>query len=255
VNYWETFAPAVTWISIRMILILSILLKWHTRQIDFILAYPQAPLKTPLYMEVPKGVNLQNLPRQPKEYVLELKKNLYGQKQAGRVWYKYLTQGQLNIGFIQSNIDECVFYQRGMIFLVYVDDGIIAGPSEKDIKQVIIDLQATFDISNKGDLTDYLGVNTKTREDETFKLSQPHLIDQISKDANFQANTKSKAALAASTKILNKDVSGTPHHATWHYRGLIGKLNQQEVSWDTRCTNALDSVRNQRNFTQTRSIT
>jgi hypothetical protein len=54
---------------------------------NFILAYPQAPLETPLYMEVPKGVNLQNLPRQPKEYVLELKKNLYGQKQAGRVWY------------------------------------------------------------------------------------------------------------------------------------------------------------------------
>jgi hypothetical protein len=95
VNYWETFAPVVTWISIRLILILPILLRWHTRQIDFILAYPQAPLETPLYMEVPKGVNLQNLPKQPKEYVLELKKNLYGQKQAGRVWYKYITQGLL----------------------------------------------------------------------------------------------------------------------------------------------------------------
>jgi hypothetical protein len=181
-------------------------------------------------MEVPKGVNLQNLPRQPKEYVLELKKNLYGQKQAGRVWYKYLTQGLLNIGFKQSNIGECVFYQQGKIFLVYVEDGIIAGPSEKDIKQVIIDLQATFDVSDKGDLTDYLGVNIETREDGTFKLSQPHLIDQIIEDANFQANTKYKATPAASTKILNKDVSGTPHHTTWHYCGLIGKLNFLEKS-------------------------
>jgi hypothetical protein len=181
-------------------------------------------------MEVPKGVNLQNMPRQPKEHVLELKKNLYGQKQAGRVWYKYLTQGLLNIGFIQSNIDECDFYQRGTIFLVHVDDGIIAGPSENDIKQVISDLQATFDISNKGDLTDYLGVNIETREDGTFKLLQPHLIDQIIEDANFQSNTKYKATLAASTKILQKDISGTPHHVTWHYRRKIGKLNFLEKS-------------------------
>jgi hypothetical protein len=93
-----------------------------------------------------------------------------------------------------------------MIFLVYVDDGIIVGPSEKDVKQVI-DLQATFDVRNEGNLTDYLGVNIETREDETFKLSQPHLIDQIIEDANFQADTKYKAMPAASTKILNKDIS------------------------------------------------
>jgi hypothetical protein len=75
---------------------------------------------------------------------------------------------------------------------VYVDDGIIAGPSENGIKQVISDLQATFDISNKGNLTDYLGVNIETREDSTFKLSQPHLIDQIIEASNFQASTKYK---------------------------------------------------------------
>jgi uncharacterized protein (DUF486 family) len=44
INYWETFAPVVTWISIRLVLILSIVLSWHTSQIDFILAYPQAPI-------------------------------------------------------------------------------------------------------------------------------------------------------------------------------------------------------------------
>jgi hypothetical protein len=54
---------------------------------------------------------------------------------------------------------------------------------------------------------------------------QPHLIDQIIEDANFQAGTKYKATPAASTKILNKDVSGMPHHATWHSCGQIGKLN------------------------------
>jgi hypothetical protein len=52
----------VAWIAIRLVLILSILLCWHTRQIDFVLAYPQAPLETPLFMEIPKGITMQGLP-------------------------------------------------------------------------------------------------------------------------------------------------------------------------------------------------
>ena len=62
VNYWEKFAPIVMWTTIRLILILSIILKWHTQQIDFILAYPQAPLETLLYMKIPKGVTMPDLP-------------------------------------------------------------------------------------------------------------------------------------------------------------------------------------------------
>ena len=230
INYWETFAPVVTWISIRLVLILSILLMWHTRQIDFVMAYPQAPIETPLWMEVPKGVTIYGMPKDTSDYVLELKKNLYGQKQAGRVWYQHLSKGLKQLGFISSLVDECVYYRRGTMFLVYVDDGIIAGPNKEDVDQVIVDLQTLFKVSDEGELTDYLGVNVEKRHDGTIKLSQPHLIDQIIEDANFQLDTKFKTTPAASTKILNKDEGGMPHNAQWHYRGLIGKLNFLEKS-------------------------
>ena len=42
VNYWETYAPGVNRTSIRLHLILGLLNKHHTRQIDFVLAHPQA---------------------------------------------------------------------------------------------------------------------------------------------------------------------------------------------------------------------
>jgi hypothetical protein len=105
-------------------------------------------------------------------------------------------------------IDKCVFYWQGTVFLVYLDDGIIAGPNKGDIDQIIIDLQTMFNVSNEGDLTYYLGVNIETREDGTIKLSQPHLINHIIKDANFQSDTRYKVTPAASTKILHKDPSG-----------------------------------------------
>jgi hypothetical protein len=156
--------------------------------------------------------------------------NLYGQKQAGRVWYKHLTAGLEQLEFVPSVIDECVFYQNGTIFLVYVDDGIIAGPSKEEIEKVIVDLQTIFKVSNEGNLTDYLGVNIERREDGTIKLTQPHLIDQIIDNVNFQKDTKFKATPAASTKILDKDKGGDPHVAWWHFRSIIGKLNFLEKS-------------------------
>jgi hypothetical protein len=89
-----------------------------------------------------------------------------------------------------------------------IDDGIIAGPSKEAIDQVIMDLQTLFKVSDKGDLTDYLRVDIKRQDNRSIKLTQPHLIDQIIEDVNFQKDTKFKSIPAASTKILNKDKGG-----------------------------------------------
>ena len=55
INYWETYAPVVAWASIHLLLINSMLAKWHTVQVDFVMAYPQADIETDMYMEMPKG--------------------------------------------------------------------------------------------------------------------------------------------------------------------------------------------------------
>jgi hypothetical protein len=52
-NYFETYAPVVTWFAIRLIIIMAILFALSLRQIDFVQAYPQAPIETDMYMEYP----------------------------------------------------------------------------------------------------------------------------------------------------------------------------------------------------------
>ena len=49
--------------------------------------------------------------------MLKLLKNIYGQKEAGRVWTKYLVEKLSSIGFKASVIDNCVFYHDGIIFM------------------------------------------------------------------------------------------------------------------------------------------
>jgi hypothetical protein len=106
VNYWETYSPVATWPSIRMLLTMSLMFGWETRQVDYVLAYTQAAIETDLYMKLPRGFEVDG---SPDDYVLLLKANLYGQKQAGRVWNIHLVERLLSIGFVQSTVDECVF--------------------------------------------------------------------------------------------------------------------------------------------------
>ena len=88
-------------------MILCLMLGWKSRQVDFVLAFPQANIEHDMYMELPAGIR----PRDPnKDYVLLLRKNLYGQKQASQVFYLYLKEGLKKIGFQASKVDECLFY-------------------------------------------------------------------------------------------------------------------------------------------------
>lgn len=80
-HYDESYEPVVTWPVTRFFLIQSLLRGWHTRQMDFVLAYTQADVeRDDLYMEISKYVEVD---RDKRKYVLHLKKNLYGMRQAG----------------------------------------------------------------------------------------------------------------------------------------------------------------------------
>eukprot|EP00978_Attheya_sp_CCMP212_P026333 scaffold86388_cov51-Attheya_sp.AAC.1 len=61
-------------------------------------------------MKIPKGFELND--GNSDDYVLQLHRNVYGQKQAGRVWNHYLVNKLVNeLKFKKSEIDECVFYR------------------------------------------------------------------------------------------------------------------------------------------------
>ena len=57
-------------------------------------------------------------------------------KQAGRVWNQYLHDGLLARGFKQSKVDMCVYYFESVVLMIYVDDGILIGPSKSDLDNV-----------------------------------------------------------------------------------------------------------------------
>ncbi len=59
------------------------------QSIDFDLAFPQADLEVPVFMELPLGFDAPDSQNR-KHYVLRLNKSLYGLKQAGYNWFTKL---------------------------------------------------------------------------------------------------------------------------------------------------------------------
>jgi Reverse transcriptase (RNA-dependent DNA polymerase) len=55
-NYWDTYVPVASWAAIRIIISIAVLKGRQTKQMDFVLAFPQAPVETDLYMEIPTGL-------------------------------------------------------------------------------------------------------------------------------------------------------------------------------------------------------
>jgi hypothetical protein len=100
----------------------------QSQSIDFVLAFPQADLDVPVYMELPAGVNPVDVSDEHhSRYILKLNKSLYGLKQAGYNWFEKLREGLIAWDFIQSQVDKCVFFHKDCIVLTYVDDCIILG--------------------------------------------------------------------------------------------------------------------------------
>ncbi|KAI2497426.1 hypothetical protein MHU86_17084 [Fragilaria crotonensis] len=200
-HYDETYAPVASWNSVRMLLTMTVAHGWHTKQIDFVQAFAQAPVEKTLYMKVPAGMELED-GSNPNDFVLKIHRNIYGQKQAGRVWNQYLVRKLVkDLGFQQSAVDECVFYRGSTLYVLYTDDSLLAGPDKKEIDKIIDELQkkAKLSITVEGDLADFLGVSIDRRTDGTIHLSQPHLIDQILEDLRLNGtNVKSRSTPAAS---------------------------------------------------------
>jgi Reverse transcriptase (RNA-dependent DNA polymerase) len=57
-DYWDTCAPVTSWSIICLILLISILNRGIICQLDFVQAFPQTPIQTELFMEIPKGYTI-----------------------------------------------------------------------------------------------------------------------------------------------------------------------------------------------------
>ena len=180
-------------------------------------------------MKIPAGIAVKNSHRSI--HVLKLHKNLYGQKQAGWVWFNHLSAKLLSIDLTPSKVDPCIFYRGPCIFFFYVDDGIFMSPKQGDVDKAIADLKVThLDIEDRGGTADYLGVNFSYQKNGDVIMTQPQLINQIIADADLKSNCHLPPTPVVSSRMLRREESDPAYQGKFHYSSLVGKLNYLEKS-------------------------
>ena len=228
-DYDKTNAPVASWMSIRLLLTFVVAFGWHTQQVDYVSAYTQAPIDRDMYMEFPRGFTVPGGVDR-KTFVLKLHRNLYGQKQAGRVWYKYLRKRLITqAGFVPSKHDECLFFRGQVLYALYIDESILEAPTRRELDEAITAIkEAKLQITLEGDLADFLGVKIERKSPNEIIFTQPHLIDDILHDLGLQHAKEGKETPAASSRILTRNDYGADLDKSFHYRSVIGKLNYLE---------------------------
>ena len=95
IHFNKVFAPVVSWSTVRLVLFLSNLLGLEGRQIDFVQAFTQADSDQDLYMEIPPNWDPPGLADKKEDFIMELKKNLYGSCSAAHNWWVHPHAGLL----------------------------------------------------------------------------------------------------------------------------------------------------------------
>ncbi|GJU73311.1 ribonuclease H-like domain-containing protein [Tanacetum coccineum] len=159
------------------------------------------------------------------EKVYKVEIALYGLHQAPRAWYETLSTYLLDNGFYRGQIDKTLFIKRvkGDILLVqvYVDD-IIFGSTKKSLctnfEQI---MHKRFQVSSLGELTFFLGLQVKQKEDEIF-ISQDKYVGEILKKFGF-SSIRTTSTPMETNKALTKDEDGEDVDVHL-YKSMIGSL-------------------------------
>ena len=240
-DYDETFCPVVRLESLRALMALAVQNGLKLHQVDVTTAFLNGELEEEVYMRQANGFITDG----EEHLVCKLKKSIYGLKQSPRCWNTALDSQLKDMGFVQSVSDPCLYTDAGgdAFFIgVYVDDIILAGRSDKKIKEVKDVLAHKFDIKDMGKLHYFLG--TKILQDEksgNIWIGQPVYTNNLLKRFGMQDCKAVSTPVDTSTKLV-KATSDDECIDQQLYQSAIGSLLYLSVSTRPDITYAVSTL-------------
>ncbi|GJW24887.1 putative ribonuclease H-like domain-containing protein, partial [Tanacetum coccineum] len=199
----------------------GIVIRNKARLMDVKSAFLYEKIEEEVYICQPLGFEDPDFP----DRVYKVEKALYGLHQAPRAWYETLSTYLLENRFQRGHIDKTLFIRRdkGDILLVqvYVDDFIFGSTKKSLCIEFEKMMHKKFQMSSMGELTFFLGLQVKQKEDGIF-ISQDKYVTEILKKFGF-SDVKTASTPMETHKPLLKDVDGedVDEHL---YRSMIGSL-------------------------------
>ncbi|KAJ9544473.1 hypothetical protein OSB04_024180, partial [Centaurea solstitialis] len=221
IDYDDVFAPVARIEAIRLFLAFASYKGFKVYQMDVKSAFLYGTIDEELYVSQPPGFEDPKYP----DKVYKLRKALYGLHQPPRAWYDTLSSYLLENKFERGVIDKTLFIKRTntdmLLVQIYVDD-IIFGSTRDDMCKEFEELMhKKFKMSSMGELTFFLGLQVKQKDDGIFINQSKYVASMLQK---FGMNDAKPASTPMEThKHLTADVEGEEVDVH-NYRSMIGSL-------------------------------
>ncbi|GBN62249.1 Retrovirus-related Pol polyprotein from transposon TNT 1-94 [Araneus ventricosus] len=162
IDYGETFSPVVNFSVVKlMFIVLESLLGWNHVQPDVKSAYLYDKLNELVYLKQPPGF----LVKDAESKVHLLHKALYDLHQSGRSWNCELDHILKNLMFDKLLWSNCLYKNKDVILVIYVDDSMVFGKTLIDINKTIALIQSKLDLTELGPAKYLLGENFEMNKD------------------------------------------------------------------------------------------
>ena len=214
-------SPVVSMEAIRALLAWAATNKKHVHTIDFDVAFLNSEMTEEVYT---KQMPPYELPDR-RNMIYRLKKWSYGLPGSSYQWYATLTNYLIEIGFKQSNIEPCVFFNENseLIVFAYVDDtGMIADELES-ITVFKEKLGPEYKFKDNGPIKRMLGIDFDyNREEGRLMMSMKDKIAALYHRNENDIPKPNKVPLSSTT---NLDLRSPLAKNVFRYRSNVGALN------------------------------
>nr|GEU48810.1 putative ribonuclease H-like domain-containing protein [Tanacetum cinerariifolium] len=221
IDYDEVFASVARIEAIRLFLAYASFMGFMVYQMDVKSAFIYGTIEEEVYVCQPRGVEDLNYP----DKVYKVVKALYGLHQATRAWYETLANYLLENGFQIVKIDQTLFIKKQkediLLVQVYVDDIIFGSTNNELCKAFEKLMKDKFQMSSMGELTFFLGLQVKKKDDGIF-INQDKYAAEILRKFGF-IDVKSVSTPIETEQPLLKDPDGEDVNVHI-YMSMIGSL-------------------------------
>nr|GEX54076.1 putative reverse transcriptase, RNA-dependent DNA polymerase [Tanacetum cinerariifolium] len=155
-------------------------------------------------MEAPPGFSEHFKPGE----ACRLKKSLYGLKQSPRAWF-----GRFTLAIKRKNRVTCL--------IIYVDDMVITGNDEKEIKKLKEGLFAEFEMKDLRNLKYFLGIEVLRSPKGIFICQKKYILDLLAEIGMINCKPADTPMMVNQKLFMEKKAKLADRN---RYQRLVGKL-------------------------------
>ncbi|CAI7911643.1 unnamed protein product [Closterium sp. NIES-53] len=233
VDYFHTFSPTPKMTTLRVLLHVAAQRDYELHSLDFSTAFLQGSLHEEIWLRRPPGFT----GTFPAGTQWNLRRPVYGLRQAPREWHDTLRTTLAALGFAPSTADPSLFLRTDtsllpFYVLVYVDNLVFATAETEALTLVKAELQKRHTCTDLGELRSYLGLQiTRDRARRTITLTQSHMLHQVLQRFGFQYSSPQLTPLSTSHSL-----SAPPSDESVEPSGLYPELVGHCLMYLMTCT-------------------